>query len=175
MNYLAMKDYRNAISLALAMNQPGRLLSLFKQIVASDSFDSDTDSITGNASVDMVLRKLPPAELAALLRHTRDWNSNAKTSPIAQDILNALFKLRTIDDIIDAFQSNDALFPAKASPSPVGETLSLNDMIQALIPYTERHLARLDRLVQDSYVLDYVLGEMDGGLITEEDGMEIDL
>ena len=54
-----------------------------------------------------------------------------------------------------------------------GESLSLNELVQTLIPYTERHLARLERLVQDSYILDYVLGEMDGGLLLEDE-MDID-
>ncbi|EJD03826.1 WD40 repeat-like protein [Fomitiporia mediterranea MF3/22] len=177
-NYLAMKDYQNAISLALAMDRPGRLLSLFKQVICPDVPDLNSievGSVTGKTSVDMVLKKLPAVELASLLRHVRDWNANAKTSPVAQGILNALFKLRTVDDIADALQANISSTPFKSISGSTNSTLSLNELIQTLIPYTERHLARLDRLVQDSYVLDYVLGEMDGGLIVEDDGMEIDL
>ena len=30
MNFVAVKDYRSAISLALALDQPGRLYNLFK-------------------------------------------------------------------------------------------------------------------------------------------------
>ena len=178
MNYLSMRDYRNAISLALTMEQPGRLLSLFKQIMSTDSADSDSseaNSVTGKTSVDMVLQKLPPAELVSLLRHVRDWNANAKTSQVAQTVLHVLFKLRTIDDILNALESSAALVVTKTPASTAPNTFSLNELVQALIPYTERHLARLDRLVQDSYVLDYVLGEMDGGLVVEDDGMEVDL
>ncbi len=40
----------------------------------------------------------------------------------------------------------------------------------AFIPYTERHLARTERMVQDSYVLDFLIGEMDGGVVLDEDG-----
>ncbi|OCB85639.1 WD40 repeat-like protein [Sanghuangporus baumii] len=175
MNYLTMKDYRNAISLAIAMDQPGRLYSLFKQILSPELCDPDAfeaGSVTGMTSIDMVLRKLPPTELASLLRHIRDWNVNAKTSSVAQSVLNSLLKLRAVEEFAHAFDPSGALVPIQTT-SP-NDTLSLSELVQALIPYTERHLARLDHLVQDSYILDYVLAEMDGGLTTEEDGMELD-
>jgi U3 small nucleolar RNA-associated protein 13 len=40
-----------------------------------------------------------------------------------------------------------------------------------MIPYTERHLSRMDRLVQDSFVVDYILSEMDDGMF---DGQDVD-
>ena len=55
MNYLALHDYRRAIQLALAMEQPGRLLALFKNFIAAPE---DAPSITGSAAVDEVLRTL---------------------------------------------------------------------------------------------------------------------
>jgi U3 small nucleolar RNA-associated protein 13 len=172
MNYVAVKDYRNAISLALAMDHPGRLLSLFKQILRLDG-KATTMPIHSQMGVDDVLQSLPPVELVALLRHARDWNANAKSSVIAQGILNSLLKLRSIDDFSNAFSSSEYLATLQGVKM-VDNTLSFNELVQTLIPYTERHLARLDRLVQDSYVLDYVLGEMDGGLATNGEEMEID-
>ncbi|KAH8120064.1 WD40 repeat-like protein [Phellopilus nigrolimitatus] len=175
MNYISMKDYRNAISLALAMDQPGRLLSLFKTIISDPNVDAEDSGGASQPVIYAVLRRLSPVELATLLRHTRDWNANARTSTVAQTLLNVLFKLRTVEDIADAFEANEAFLPIKNSTAALGGQLSLNELVQTLIPYTERHLARLDRLVQDSYILDYVLGEMDGGLIADDDGMEVDL
>ncbi|THH04369.1 hypothetical protein EW145_g5570 [Phellinidium pouzarii] len=178
MNYVTMKDYRNGISLALAMDQPGRLLSLFRQIMLQESYAStdasNRGSITGQSAVDAVLQNLPATELATLLRHTRDWNANAKTSLVAQTILNALFKLRTIDDFARAFDSGDVLVRVKNPTARRGDPVSLSELVQTMIPYTERHLARLDRLVQDSYILDYVLGEMDDGLIVDDE-MDVDV
>jgi U3 small nucleolar RNA-associated protein 13 len=46
-------------------------------------------------------------------------------------------------------------------------------LLDGLIPYSERHFTRIDKLVQDSYMLDYVVGEMDGGLFGGE-VMDID-
>jgi U3 small nucleolar RNA-associated protein 13 len=46
--------------------------------------------------------------------------------------------------------------------------------LEALLPYTERHLSRMDKLVQESYMVDYILGEMDGGMFNDEEEMEVD-
>ncbi len=83
------------------MSQPGRLLSLFKEIASSEE-DDDSPSLTGNISVDEIIRTLSGPELAKLLRFVRDWNTNAKTSVVAQRVLLAIMKLRTADDIIKA-------------------------------------------------------------------------
>ena len=48
------------------------------------------------------------------------------------------------------------------------------DGLEALIPYTGRHLARTERMVQDSHVLDFLIVEMDGGVVVDEGGMDID-
>lgn len=153
------------------MSQPGRLLSLFKEIASSEE-DDDSPSLTGNASVDEIIRTLSGPELAKLLRFIRDWNTNAKTSVVAQRVLLAIMKLRTADDVIKAFgdenlekmfangEEEDLVSPGAPS---TGRT-ALKELVDALIPYSERHLARMERLVQESYVVDYILGEMDDGM-----------
>ena len=159
---MATKDYRSAISLAISMNQPGRLLSIFRAALSSAGDLSDMTSVTGNGGIDEVLKKLPPVELASLLRHIRDWNTHAKNSSVSQFILLCLFKLRSVDDILNSFRTGLDSYMAEK------EAVSFGEMLQSLIPYTERHLARMDRLVQESYLLDYVLSEMDGGLMGSE-------
>ena len=51
--------------------------------------------------------------------------------------------------------------------------MGLGELLDGLIPYSERHFARIERLAQDSYVLDYVVGEMDGG-VSGAEVMDID-
>lgn len=176
-NYLSLHDYKKAIHLALAMEQPGRLLSLFREVRLSST---DPESSTGHASVDEVIRTLCGSDLARLLRFARDWNANAKTSMIAQGIFFAVFKLRPAEHIMSAF-FEEAGESAGISADPgrlngVGGT-ALKELVDSLIPYTERHFSRIDRLVQESYMVDYILAEMDDGLIdiqSESDGMDID-
>ncbi|KAJ3556580.1 hypothetical protein NM688_g1957 [Phlebia brevispora] len=173
-NYLALNDYRSAILLALAMDQPGRLHTLFKNLPSS--IDVATPSITGHPAVDEVVRTLGGTDLAKLLRHVRNWNTNARTSEVAQRVLHAIVKLRAGDDIVSAFGEENALsvLSLMAEGGITGakdnkSVAAVRELVEALIPYTERHLARMEKLVQESYVVDYLLGEMDDGRF---DGLE---
>jgi U3 small nucleolar RNA-associated protein 13 len=173
LNYLSLNDYRKAIQLALAMEQPGRLFSLFKNIRSESASES---SITGHRSVDEVIRTLGGSDLAKLLRYVRDWNANAKTSGVAQGVLFAVVKLRSADDVMKAFGdevgeaafARGEVFDQKAMGAGGAGGTALKELMDALIPYTERHLSRMERLVQESYMVDYILSEMDDGMFDGE-------
>ncbi|CUA72578.1 U3 small nucleolar RNA-associated protein 13 [Rhizoctonia solani] len=180
-NYLALNDYRNAILLALTMDQPGRLYNLFKSVratrptksITSRGQDTEpTNTITGSAEVDQVLATLPGSDLVRLLGHIRTWNASARTSTVAQTVLHAVLSTRTTEDIISAFDQDKGLpaeFGGKAKPGT-----DLRSIVDGLVPYTERHLSRAERLVQDSFVVDYVLSEMDMGItLGGMDAMEV--
>jgi U3 small nucleolar RNA-associated protein 13 len=189
---VALQDYKNAIFLALSMDHPRRLYNLFNVVSNSRVFETFMDdetgeilgnipssSITGNPAVDEVLRTLPFAELAKLLRYVRDWNTTARTSGVAQVILHAIVKLRPASDIHAAFNHRPVNFlqndPETKEDSAVKQGEGLRDVMDALIPYTERHLDRTDRLVQESYILDLLLSEMDGGMGLDDEPMEVDV
>jgi len=111
----------------------------------------------------------------------RDWNTNAKTSTVAQRVLLTVFKLRSADEIIQAFsdeKEEKAFADGEVSqPATTGRT-ALKELVDALIPYSERHLSRMEKLVQDSYVVDYILGEMDDGMFDDgddDDAMDVDI
>ena len=154
-----MRDYKRAIEVALSLGHPGRLLQLFKEL-------NEGSGVTGSAAVDEVLRGLTSEDLVRLLRYIRDWNTRASSAAVAQRVLHAITKHRQAEDIARAFEN-------------AGTTEDKNDLrelVEGLIPYTERHLARMERLVQESYVVDYVLREMDDGLVDDdEDVMDVDL
>lgn len=164
LNYVSLHDYRNAVQLALAMQQPGRLLALFRSVRDGPDIEgpNQSKSFTGSPAVDEVIRTIPADDLVTLIKFVRDWNSNAKTSEIAQDILHAIVKLRSTEDIMDVFKSQAAL-TREEHPIDVGG--GLKEVVDGLIPYTERHLARMERLIQESYVVDFLLEEMDQGML----------
>jgi U3 small nucleolar RNA-associated protein 13 len=179
-NYLALKDYRRAIQLALAMSQPGRLLHLFSTVMNSPTSKL---AVTGSDEVDQVIATLSGTDLVRLLKFVRDWNTNARTSSVAQMILHAVLKLRTPEDLLAAFETKvpETLNPEmdidaeEAEPSAEVQIskrrdppLSFKDLLDGLIPYSQRHFTRIDKLVQDSYMLDYIVGEMDGGMFGAE-------
>jgi U3 small nucleolar RNA-associated protein 13 len=155
------------------MNQPGRLFSLFKDISSSDCQENSAEPFMGNTLVDEVIRTLSAPDLARLLSFVRNWNSNAKTSDVAQRVLFAIVKLRSADDVMHIFDDRFAAesFAEDEDVSSIGKSgmTAMKELIEAIIPYTERHLSKVDRLLQESYVIDYILGEMDDGMFDAED------
>jgi U3 small nucleolar RNA-associated protein 13 len=152
LNYVALQDYRRAIEVALSLGHPGRLLQLFKELKGDSG-------VTGSPDVDRVLQELASTDLVRLLFYVRDWNTRASSTAIAQRVLHAIMKLRSAEDIANAFENSGT----------GDEQNGLHELVEGLIPYTERHLARMERLVQESYVVDYVLKEMDDGLAEDDD------
>ncbi|CAG8064917.1 unnamed protein product [Penicillium olsonii] len=164
-NYIRAGAYREAITLALQLNHPGRLLSLFTAAInaADDPTSSAEDreraagSLSGNPDIDEVLQNLDPANLRTLLLRLRDWNTNARTSRVSQRILYVLFRSYPASTFVElATQS----VRGKNGRAAAG----LKDILQALAAYTERHYRRVEELVDDSYLVEWVLGEMDGGV-----------
>ncbi|KAL1958762.1 hypothetical protein VTO42DRAFT_3881 [Malbranchea cinnamomea] len=155
-NYIHAGAYREAITLALQLNYPGRLLSLFTAAIESDS---NPESVTGNPDIDAVLQSLDKDNLYMLLLRLRDWNTNAKTSAVSQRILYALFKSYPASTFIELADRRHSLPGRKSGPTP-----ALKDILHALAAYTERHYKRIEELVDESYLVEWVLGEMDGGV-----------
>jgi len=156
------------------MQQPGRLLSLFKSVrnpLDIEGFPR-SKSYTGSEAVDEVIRTMSAEDSITLFKFVRDWNSNAKTSEIAQEILYAIVKLRSAEEITGMFKPQATPNGTEQSTDVTG---GLKEIVEGLIPYTERHLARMERLIQESYVVDFLLEEMDEGVLCGgADLMEID-
>ncbi|CAI6341818.1 unnamed protein product [Periconia digitata] len=147
-NYAYHGNYREAITLALQMDQPGRLFSLFKSVVESEA--PDEGSMSGLTAVDDVLANLADEQLYKLLLRLRDWNTNVRSATVAQKILWTLVK------------SYPASQLANIRPvGKVGAKGSLKDILDAIRAYSERHYKRIEELVDESYLLDFTLNEMD--------------
>lgn len=147
-NYAYAGNYREAITLALQMDQPGRLFGLFKSVVETDT--PDEGSMTGLDAVDEVIGTLADEQLYKLLLRLRDWNTNVRSAPVAQKILWAVVK------------SYPAAHLAGLKPAgKVGAKGSLKDVLDAIRAYSERHYKRVEELVDESYLLDFTLREMD--------------
>lgn len=145
-NHIYAKDYRAAITLALQLNHPGRLLSLFTSVVTAPPEDG---SFCGNKAVDEVLGSLSDEQLFLLLLRLRDWNTNARTAPVSQRILWTIIRM----------------YPASrlANLKVKGKgARALKEVLDALKAYTERHYRRMEELVDESFLLEYTLRGMDG-------------
>ncbi|KXJ92691.1 WD repeat domain-containing protein [Microdochium bolleyi] len=160
-NHIHAGSYREAITLALQLNHPGRLLALFTTVVNTKT--PDAGSLTGLAAVDQVLASLSDEQIFLLLLRLRDWNTNARTAPIAQRILWALVR---------SYPASK--FSALSVKGAKGQK-SLKEVLNALKVYTERHYKRIEELVDESFLVEYTLKEMDSlapsvGLIDGVDG-----
>lgn len=146
-NHIHAGSYREAITLALQLNHPGRLLSLFTSVVTSSK--KDEGSYSGLRAVDEVLGNLSDDQIFLLLLRLRDWNTNARNAPVAQRILLTLVR------------SYPASKFSSLSVKGARGQQSLKDVLHALHVYSERHYKRMEELLDESFLVEYTLQEMD--------------
>jgi U3 small nucleolar RNA-associated protein 13 len=159
-NYIHAGSWRSAITLALQLNHPGKLLSLFTSVITSNT--QEPDSYSGSKAVDGVLASLSDEQLFMLLLRVRDWNTNNKTSAIAQRILSVIVKSYSAEKL-----SSLSVRGAKGGKS-------LKEVLDALRAYSEKGYKKCEDLVDDSYIVEYTLLSMDGmGFVDEGVVMEV--
>ncbi|KAG0645292.1 putative U3 small nucleolar RNA-associated 13 [Hyphodiscus hymeniophilus] len=159
-NYIHAGSWRNAITLALQLNHPGKLLSLFTSVITSSTHEAD--SLSGSKAVDGVLASLSDEQLFTLLLRLRDWNTNNKTSAIAQRILSVIVKSYSAEKL-----SSLSVRGAKGSKS-------LREVLDALRAYGEKGYRKCEDLADESFIIEYTLLRMDGmGFVDEGVVMEV--
>ena len=141
-NHIHRGNYRDAIVLALTLNHPARLLSLFQNVISTSP--PEPGSISGLKAVDEVLSSLSDDHLLSLLFRVRDWNTNARTAPVAQRVLNVVVKK----------------YPATRLAG-LGKKRRGKEVVEGLRAYTERHYRRVEELWGESWLVEFLLGEME--------------
>ncbi|KAG5438598.1 hypothetical protein PCANB_002704 [Pneumocystis canis] len=140
-NYIQHQDWKNAVMLAISLNHPYKLLMLFKEILSKKSLDFTDKSVTGFKAVDEILESLTSEQLSIVINRLRDWNTNFRTSYIAQRILNVLLRAYNVSCFM--------------------RISNIKKLLDAIIPYSERHYKRISGLIEASFLIDYTLKEMD--------------
>ncbi|TVY84776.1 putative U3 small nucleolar RNA-associated protein [Lachnellula suecica] len=141
-NYIRAGSYREAITLSLQLNHPARLLSLFTSVI------SQGEGLCGVKAVDEVLASLSDEQLLKLMLRIRDWNTNARNAAVAQRILWTLVKS----------------YPA----SRLSNLKGVREVVDGLKSHSEKHYKRMEELVDESYLVEYTLREMDGLLGSQD-------
>ncbi|CAD6590075.1 MAG: U3 small nucleolar RNA-associated protein 13 [Alectoria sarmentosa] len=152
-NYIHRGNYREAITLALALNHPARLLSLLQGVV--DTQPREAGSISGLKAVDEVLSALGDEQLLSLLARARDWNTNARTCTVAQKVLSVVVRNYSAERL-----------------AGLGKRRGGREVVEALRVYTERHYRRIEELWGESWLVDFLLGEMEQ-LDVKEEGEDV--
>lgn len=117
-----------AARLAFALKRPGSLLSVAHRAAERDAAAEVLAPVAAGAS---------GADLARLLEYARDWNAHPRSCHAAHAALRAIFAAHP---------------PAEILAAPGARAT-----LQALGAYSKRHLARCERILRETYLVDFVL------------------
>ncbi|KAI4890463.1 hypothetical protein NFI96_025586 [Prochilodus magdalenae] len=145
-NLLHEKKYLKALGIAISLDQPQTVLRVIKEIRQDEE---------GPQELEKTLLRLRQDQKESLLRYCVVWNTNARNCLDAQAVLQVLLTHLSPEDLLQ-FQG-------------------ARTHLEGLIPYTERHMQRIGRLLQSSMFLDYmwqkmrVTGGKDSGELQHEE------
>ncbi|ODV85506.1 hypothetical protein CANARDRAFT_7617 [[Candida] arabinofermentans NRRL YB-2248] len=137
-NYINKGDWFNAFLLALTLNHPMRLYNVMKASIAANE---DEGSILGSRKLEQSIGTLDDEKILLLFKRIRDWNTNARLFEIAQKLIKVIL---INCDIEKLYQISGVM-----------------NLIDSIIPYSERHYSRIDDLIEQSFILDYAVKKMD--------------
>uniref|UniRef100_A0A060SYN0 ARAD1C02442p n=1 Tax=Blastobotrys adeninivorans TaxID=409370 RepID=A0A060SYN0_BLAAD len=129
-NLVRAGQYKQAVVLALELDQPLQLLKLLGQLNGED--------------MAHVIGELDVGDLTKLLSRVRDWNTRTRSSSVSQKTLAAVLHTRSIDELMNP---------------------GIIKLLDALTAYTRRHYDRVESLVEESYVVDHLVGQMEEHVI----------
>jgi len=135
-NHLRHKQYEKALEIALELDKPYQVLKVLTQIV-----EKDTKNSRGIETLQKHVVKWSPDRLKQMLKYCREWNTRARNSHIAMLVVKAVVT---------------SIPAAKLASKYEG----VPEILAGIAPYAERHFDRLDRMVGDSYLLDFTLFSM---------------
>ncbi|KAJ3106516.1 Transducin (beta)-like 3 [Phlyctochytrium planicorne] len=159
-NCIFRKDFKNAFSLAMELDQPFRLFSMLRDL---KKFPQDKNSETGSKAIDQAIISMDIEKVRVfticphgltisassfcyrlqseqLLLYIRDWNTNAKFAPIAHTMLHLILRNHSASSLL--------------------QLPRIKELLDGLIAYTTRHLNSTEELLKRTYVMDYVLDRM---------------
>ncbi|KAG5417747.1 utp13 [Candida metapsilosis] len=136
-NFVKNQDWSNAFLLALTLNHSMRLYHVIKSCIEANE---DEESSIGSFQLEETISQLNNDQLVVLFKKIRDWNVNFKFFEISQSLIHVILQHFAIDSLI--------------------EVPGLMKIIDSIIPYNERHYNRLDDLIEQTYVLDYTVEQM---------------
>lgn len=130
-NAVSDADYARAIRVAFELRRPHKLFNIFSDLCRKKN---------AGDHVDKALKSLEKEEIHILFEYTREWNTKPKLCHIAQFLLYRVFSILSPQDIL--------------------EIKGINEVLEGLIPYSQRHFNRIDRLIRSTLLLDYTLSAM---------------
>eukprot|EP00736_Rhodelphis_marinus_P006659 Rmarinus@m.11678 len=140
-NALHNGDYLKALRLALELDMPTKMLTVLRKLWTSGRWDQVEKFVDGLE---------PSQQLSRLLQLVRDWNSMSTNFEVSQRLLRSLL-LR---------------FP----PSVLLKTPGIADVLAGVVAFTEKHLRRFDKRLQQTALLDYTVKTMQEMMTVDPSG-----
>ncbi|KAK6031011.1 Utp13 specific WD40 associated domain protein [Ostertagia ostertagi] len=98
------------------------------------------DKLSDRDELMLSLTKLDKQKVQILLGFVTQWNTNSRTSLASQNVLNCLLKIMPPEELL--------------------ELPNIRSTIESLIPYTRRHMERLNRARQEVSLLRFTWNQM---------------
>ncbi|KAJ8251192.1 hypothetical protein GJAV_G00218310 [Gymnothorax javanicus] len=128
---LQEKKFLKALGLAISLDHPHTALRVIKEIRLGQD---------GSEQLESTVLRLRHDQKESVLRYCAVWNTNARSCLDAQAVVQVLLKHHTPEELLQ-FQG-------------------ARNILEALVPYTDRHMQRIGRLLQASMFLDYMWQKM---------------
>ncbi|EGT54544.1 hypothetical protein CAEBREN_03074 [Caenorhabditis brenneri] len=129
-NLMSQKRYSDALVFALTLAKPFCAFKVINFLMSDDNPDE----------LNSAIRRLDTRQIEILLQFCVKWNTNTRTSPVAQRVFYEIIHIVPPDELV-------------SMPGAYG-------YIESLLPYTQRHMDRLDRAKQDVSLFDFVWRQM---------------
>lgn len=129
--------WAEAFQLAVDLDRPMTIYRVLSRCIATGP---DEGCALHSEEVEAALKQLPDEKILRLFVVARDWNANRRLFEVAQRFIRAAL--------------------ARIGAERLAQIPGLVSILNGIIPYSARHYARYDDLVEQSYALDYVAAKM---------------
>lgn len=147
-NHLQKNNFELALDMSLNMDKPSQALKVLISIIENGRTRglNDHDILVNEVKCWSINR------IVQVLRYCRDWNTRSRNSHVAMLMFRAIM----------------VSIPAATLANEDG----VPDIMEGIMPYTERHFERIDRLKTDSFIIDYFLNAMGVMDMNDVDGID---
>ncbi|EDO32893.1 predicted protein [Nematostella vectensis] len=157
-NLVHDKRYSEAISLAISLEKPFRVLNVIKDMLTAEN---------GIQEINTTLRSLRPDQIDMILKFIVEWNTNAKNTLASQTVMSIILRSTSPYELIDRPNMKDTIEALLPYTGMVYQTWYIRHGISGMVYQTwyirhgisgmvnqtwyirrERHLKRINRLLQ---------------------------
>lgn len=168
-NAIALKQHVKAAKLALKLQQPRQLLEIVKAVLHVPQ----TIPLTHKGYIAQLApfaKTLSQSDMQSIFTYVRDWNTSPKNCTCAQALLGAVlathapkvlclpghtFRLWYLVHLLNMGVMCDLCLL-----QDIASVQGLQETSEALLLYSGRHYDRMDRMLQSTYLLDYLLSRL---------------